>query len=151
AGAAEDKRLSSGGTPSNQQTELRGFPIPSRLMLARGSVIYRGNVLGAEYSEGVFVADPAQHMVHHAVLQDTALGRTAVNATGDSKAEFLMSSDTAFHPMQVVLGPEGGLYIADLREGSGSGRIYRLVPVAFQQPKTVRLRQASTHDLVVYE
>jgi putative heme-binding domain-containing protein len=151
AGASEEKRIAAGSAPSSQQAELRGFPIPSRLTMARGPVIYRGNLFAGEYSESVFVADPVQHTVHHVALQDTPLGRIAVGTSAEPRAEFLMSSDSAFHPMQVVLGPEGGLYIADFHGGNGSGRIYRVVPVAFQQPKALHLKKASTHDLVVYQ
>src|SRR5579859_2045145 len=50
--------------------------------------------------------------------------------------------------MQVVTGPDGALYVADLRNGHDQGRIYRICPAKFARPKAPLLGQAKTLTLV---
>ena len=50
--------------------------------------------------------------------------------------------------MQIINGPEGALYIADLHGGGDHGRIYRIIPDRFRQPKLPQLGKATTYELV---
>jgi putative heme-binding domain-containing protein len=67
----------------------------------------------------------------------------------ESNTEFLLSRDPSFRPVQIVNGPEGGLYIADLSNGGDSGRIFRIVPDTYKSVKPPPLGKATTRDLVV--
>src|SRR5262249_25596976 len=94
-------------------------------------------------------------------------GLTALPAEKD--VEFLASTDNWFRPVQFVHAPDGTLLVLDMyREliegaaflapiilkhidvdgGIDKGRIYRIAPEAFKQPKPPRLGQATTAELV---
>jgi putative heme-binding domain-containing protein len=73
---------------------------------------------------------------------------TATRPPEEPGSEFIISKDPLFHPSQIINGPEGGLYIADMREGGNHGRIYRVVPADFRQSRFPSLGQAKTYDLV---
>ena len=122
-------------------------PAPAWLATARGCVVYRGSAFPTNYLGNVFVADPSAHVILRFVLRENGLELAASRAPGETTTEFLASSDPSFHPMQIVPGSDGALYIADAREGGDSGRIYRIVPQQFTQPKPPQLSKASTYDL----
>jgi putative membrane-bound dehydrogenase-like protein len=114
---------------------------------AQGCVVYRGSAFAPGYVGDAFIPDPAAHIIHHAALRETELQVTAARAPDEARAEFVMSADPAFHPVQVVNGPDGALYIAD-RQEAGRGRIYRLVPTGFKPPKPPHFGGATTSALV---
>lgn len=95
----------------------------------------------------VFVADPSANVVHRAVV-DTA-GAAAQAGRGRPGVEFLASTDPLFRPVNLMVGPDGALYVLDMHrgvvehpewipdrmeaeldlyEGDDRGRIYRVVP-----------------------
>ncbi len=115
---------------------------------AQGCVAYRGTAFPTSYLGNVFVADPAAHAIHRFVLREVGLDATAYRPADEARTEFLLSSDPAFYPQQIVNGPDGALYVADRRAGGGGGRIYRIVPEDFRQSKPPQLGKASTYDLV---
>jgi putative membrane-bound dehydrogenase-like protein len=120
---------------------------PAWLTFARGCVIYRGNIFPPKYLGNVFVADPEANVIHRAVLGSGGLTVTATRAPEEPASEFIISKDPSFHPSQIINGPEGGLYIADMREGGNHGRIYRIVPSDFRQTRFPSLGQAKAYDL----
>jgi putative heme-binding domain-containing protein len=74
---------------------------------------------------------------------------------------FINSSDTWFRPVDITVGPDGSLYIADwydrqtshLRNSEGeidklSGRVYRLQAKGIKQPQRGDLSKKSTGDLI---
>jgi putative membrane-bound dehydrogenase-like protein len=115
---------------------------------AQGCVIYRGNAFPSNYLGNVFIADPSAHVIHRAVLRETGLDVTAARAPDEKNIEFILSSDPAFRPVQIINGPDGALYVADMQDGHDRGRIYRIVPVGFKRPKPPRLGNATTYALV---
>ncbi|HSU55555.1 MAG TPA: HEAT repeat domain-containing protein, partial [Candidatus Dormibacteraeota bacterium] len=87
----------------------------------------------------------------------------------EQKVEFLASKDLWFRPVQLANAPDGTLYLADmyreviehpwslpesikklldLNSGNDRGRIYRIVPDGFKQPKTKLPGKTSTAELV---
>lgn len=125
-------------------------PAPRAWMTqARGITIYRGNAFPAAYANNVFICDPEAHLVRRVILRDNGLDATASRAADETDSEFLSSSDPFFRPMEVANSPEGVLYIADMGRGGDSGRILRVVPENFKQPKPPQIGKASTRDLVV--
>jgi len=120
---------------------------PAWLTNARGCVVYRGSAFPPNYLGNVFVADPSAHVIHHAVLREAGLDLAAVRAPDEMNTEFVVSLDAAFRPTQIINGPDGALYIADMQDGRDRGRIYRIVPTDFKQPRPPRLGRARTYDL----
>jgi putative membrane-bound dehydrogenase-like protein len=121
---------------------------PTWLTNARGCVIYRGNAFPSNYLGNAFIADPSAHVIHRAVLREAGLDLTAARAPDERNTEFILSTDPAFHPTQIINGPDGALYIADMQDGRERGRIYRIVPADFKRPKPARLGKATTYGLV---
>jgi putative membrane-bound dehydrogenase-like protein len=121
---------------------------PAWFTRARGSVIYRGNAFPTNYIGNAFVADSEAHCIHRMILRDNGLTVAASRAPEEQNTEFLMSSDASFRPTQIVNAPDGTLYVADFRDGGESGRILRIVPDNFKQPRPPQLGSAKTYDLV---
>jgi putative membrane-bound dehydrogenase-like protein len=136
------------GGPAQSGETTTNLVAPAWLTTARGCLIYRGSAFPTNYLDNVFIADPEAHAIHHEVLSENGLEVTAARPPEERGTEFLLSRDPSFRPMQVVAGPEGALYIADNQNGNDRGRIYRIVPEHFQQPKPPRLGKARTHELV---
>lgn len=105
---------------------------------------YPGDLAGS-----VTVADMVGNLVHRDVLSPAGPIFVASRPPGEQTKEFIASTDPAFRPTTLELGPDGALYLADmhrdviehpdyipakmretldLRAGDDRGRIYRLVP-----------------------
>jgi putative heme-binding domain-containing protein len=136
---------------------------------ATGTTIYRGDAFPADYRENAFVADCGSNLVHRKKLQPDGAGLIARRPDDEQQVEFLASRDNWFRPVQFANAPDGTLYIADmyreviehpwslpasikqhldLNSGNDRGRIYRVVPDGFHQPKRPQLEPAATRDLV---
>lgn len=118
---------------------------------ASGPLIYRGALFPAGFRDNAFVPEPSANLVKRIAIEDRADG-TRLGRNVYDGAEFLVSSDERFRPVNVYEGPDGGIYIVDiyrgilqhriflttflrrqieergLDKGVGLGRIYRIVP-----------------------
>ena len=136
---------------------------------ATGITIYDGDAWDSEFKGDAFIADCGSNLVHRKKLYPDGPKMTAIRPEDERKTEFLASTDNWFRPVQMEVGPDGALYIADmyreviehpwslpqgikqhidLDSGNDRGRIYRIVPQKFTQPKMPRLAEASDADLV---
>jgi putative membrane-bound dehydrogenase-like protein len=115
---------------------------------AHGCVSYRGGLFATNYFQNVFIPDAEAGIVHRAIIRENGLQMWTERPPEGRGREFLMSTDPTFRPVQVVIGPEGALYIADLNSGGDRGRIYRVVPENFKQSGTQKPGAASTTELV---
>jgi putative membrane-bound dehydrogenase-like protein len=136
---------------------------------ATGITIYRGNAFPQEFHGDGFVGECAFNLVHRKKLYPDGAGLKAERSADEQNTEFLASTDNWFRPVQFANAPDGTLYVIDmyreivehpwslpdsikkfldLNSGSDRGRIYRLVPDGFQQPKPPRLDRASAAELV---
>ena len=136
---------------------------------ATGITIYRGDAWPSDYRDNAFVADCGSNLAHRKVLSPDGASLRAARAPDEQKVEFLASTDTWFRPVQFANAPDGTLYVIDmyreiiehpwslpqslkkhldLNSGNDRGRIYRIVPDGFRQPKPPRLGKASTRELV---
>jgi len=134
---------------------------------ATGVTIYRGDALGPELHGLAFVGDVGSNLVHRKRIRPRGVG--FVGRRIDPGTEFLASTDIWFRPVQLANGPDGALYIADmyreviehpkslppvikrhldLTSGRDRGRIYRIVPTGFRQPKVADLKDQTTPELV---
>ena len=136
---------------------------------ATGITIYRGNAWPEDFVGDAFVADCGSNLVHRKKVRPDGPELKAERPAGEEKVEFLASTDNWFRPVQLAHGPDGALYVADmyreviehpwslpesikkhldLTSGNDRGRIYRIVPENFRQPKPPRLGRATVAELV---
>lgn len=132
-----------------------------------GVTVYRGDAFPPEYRGNVFVGEVANNLVYRAKLEPKGLGWSAVRA--EQGREFLASRDIWFRPVQFANAPDGTLFVVDMyRElietavalpprmlqyvdvagGIDRGRIWRVAPEGFVQPKPPRLGASTTGELV---
>ena len=97
-------------------------------------IIYQGGALGAPYNGRLFGVGPLQgHVLYSDVQRDRSSFKTK------DLGHPLVSKDPWFRPVHIKVGPDGGIYVADLYEQridhashyqgrihKESGRIYRL-------------------------
>jgi putative membrane-bound dehydrogenase-like protein len=142
---------------------------PAYLIGASGVTIYRGDAFPAEYRNSAFVGIAGNNLLHHRMVVPEGVGFRAPRAPDAGEQEFLASTDLWFRPVALANGPDGALYVADLyreildfsdgipesikrfkdlNRGNDRGRIYRIVPEGFRQPRVPRLGAFSTAQLV---
>ncbi len=136
---------------------------------ATGVTMYRGDAFPEDFRDNGFTGDAGGNLVHRKKIYPDGVGVKAMRPADDQKVEFLASRDTWFRPVQFANAPDGTLYVIDmyretiehpwslpeqlkkhldLNSGNDRGRIYRVVPEDFKQPKKVRLGEASIKELV---
>ncbi|HKI72211.1 MAG TPA: PVC-type heme-binding CxxCH protein, partial [Verrucomicrobiae bacterium] len=136
---------------------------------ATGITIYRGDAFPEDFRENAFVADCGSNLVHRKKLFPDGVELIARRPGDEQKVEFLASRDNWFRPVQMANAPDGTLYLADmyreviehpwslpesikqhldLNSGNDRGRIYRVAPDGFKQPKLPHLGAATTKELV---
>ena len=149
---------------------IEGGGLPSGYFTAAtGITIYDGHVWPQDFSGDAFIADCGSNLVHRKKLQPAGVSFMARRPEDERDREFLASTDNWFRPVQMEVGPDGALYIADmyreviehpwslprgikqhidLDSGNDRGRIYRIVPDIFVQPAISTLGQATGAELV---
>lgn len=119
-------------------------------------VKYEAEALPERYRGGLFCVDPLQrNLVFAAVEPDGSTFKTRDVSVP------LGSEDPAFRPVEIKVGPEGALYVADFYEyyiahgqhyqgqlNPETGRVYRLSARASQPGKPLDLRAGTTAELV---
>jgi putative membrane-bound dehydrogenase-like protein len=136
---------------------------------ATGTTIYRGNAFPKEYLDNAFVGDAGGNLVHRKVILPDGVNFKAQRGPDEETVEFAASTDTWFRPVQFANTPDGTLFVIDmyreviehpwslpdnikkfldLNSGNNRGRIYRIAPDGFKQPKPPRLGNASIKELV---
>jgi putative membrane-bound dehydrogenase-like protein len=134
---------------------------------ATGVTVYEGGLWGGYDEAWVYVADVGSNLIHRKRLVPD--GVTFRGERVDKEAEFVRSSDIWFRPVQMAIGPEGALYVADmyreviehpaslppalkrqldLTSGNDRGRIYRIVPADHRHMPPQSLAAANTEYLV---
>lgn len=114
---------------------------------ACGTGVYRGDLLGREFLNNVFVCEPTGELVSRWILEPS--GPSFRGHRAQPGREFLASNDEWFRPVNVTTGPDGALYVVDMYRrfidgsrffpdayvaandmaaGSDRGHIYRIVP-----------------------
>jgi putative membrane-bound dehydrogenase-like protein len=139
---------------------------PGRPTSACGLEIYRDDLLGAEYWNNAFVAEPVNNLVHRRLLSADGSSFKGARAANEQDVEFLASTEMRFRPVQIRTGLDGCLYVVDMHReviehpkwvppqslagldvmgGKDEGRIYRV------RPRDVPPRQAPRLDHLTAE
>lgn len=87
---------------------------PGRPTAVCGLDIYRDDLLGPEFAENSFVAEPVNQLVHRLILSASGATFSGKRATDEPDIEFLASTDPWFRPVQIRTGVDGCLYIVDM-------------------------------------
>lgn len=100
--------------PLQAASRLKAAP-ETRVDPATGAVVYRGDLLPAQYRHALFACDPEHGTVcQYPVTSD--IESTASQA--EVKPVVFLSLETStFTPVQLQNGPDGALYIVDIGEG----------------------------------
>ncbi len=114
---------------------------------ACGVTCYTGGAFPEAFNGNVFVADVVLNLVHQDVIKPNGASLTATR--GMQRRDFLASTDRAFRPVNMAVGPDGALYLLDMNRaviehpewipddieknldvnaGKDKGRIYRITP-----------------------
>jgi putative membrane-bound dehydrogenase-like protein len=133
---------------SSARTRVTNLVSAGFMRNARGAVVYRGRAFPTNYLNNAFIADPEAHLIRRLTLREDGLQVTAQRPVNELNTEFLISRDTSFRPVQVINGPDGALYVADMQDGAERGRIYRITPERLKRSKPPQLGKAKTYDLV---
>jgi putative membrane-bound dehydrogenase-like protein len=115
---------------------------------ARSPLIYRGSAFPSDYVGNAFICDPELHVIHRSILVENGLRVAGQRARDELGSEFLQARDPLFRPSQLVTGPDGAIYVADMQNGGESGRILRIVPDNLKSQKLPQLSRTKTYDLV---
>ncbi|MFA6547209.1 MAG: PVC-type heme-binding CxxCH protein, partial [Limisphaerales bacterium] len=136
---------------------------------ASGATIYRGDAYGPEFVDNAFIGDAGGNLVHRKILSPDGVALIGRRPADEQNIEFVASRDTWFRPVHYQNAPDGCLYIADmyreviehpwsipeaikkhidLNSGNDRGRIYRIVPEGFKQPRLPKLGSATVAQLV---
>jgi glucose/arabinose dehydrogenase/mono/diheme cytochrome c family protein len=90
---------------------------------ACGPLVYLGDALPKDFRGNAFVAEPCGNLVKRYELRAKgALGVEAVNV--HAGREFLASTDERFRPVNLVDGPDGGLFVVDMYRGVIQHRLF---------------------------
>lgn len=134
--------------------------------------VYRSKLFPKEYLGNIFVLENAGNLIKRNVVAENGVFLEAYDP--NPGREFMASTDERFRPVHATVGPDGGLYIADMYQGivqHGSymtpylkeqtlkrgldspghmGRIWRVVPKGVDPKKAPKLSHASIADLVKF-
>ena len=163
-------RVNPGVNRGYQPGTLRDDGTLAKFTAACGTCIYRGNLFPSDFGGNAFICEPSANAVRRSILSEQDGVVTARNAY--DQAEFLASTDELFRPVNLAVGPDGALYIADVYHGIiqhrffltsylrgqaaersldkvvDKGRIWRVVPENRTARSMPALTEAASRDLV---
>ena len=101
----------------------------ARVTAISGPGIYRGDVYGDEYVNGVFIPEPSANAVGFFRYTENDKGDVAFkhqlyDDEKWGKREFLASTDERFRPVSMFTGPDGCLHIVDMYHGILQHKVY---------------------------
>ncbi|MFO0940430.1 MAG: PVC-type heme-binding CxxCH protein [Pirellulales bacterium] len=131
-------------------------------------LVYQGSAL-PELTGHLLCCEPAQNLIHRAVISQDGDRLIARRTPAEAKSEFLTSTDSWFHPIALSSAPDGSIYIADFyREiiedysavprylqqiygvvnGKDRGRIWRLTHESSPRGLSANMSTLSNAELV---
>lgn len=137
-----------------------------RFSAATSLVIYRGSAFPPDFSGDAFEIDTGGNVIHRDKLKSDGVGWMASRPDTELDREFFAVKDESFQLRCIANAPDGTLYVAGTARaklsagkagktnslaagGPAPGRIYRIVPLNFKQPRAPQLGKATTDLLVL--
>jgi mono/diheme cytochrome c family protein len=138
---------------------------------ACGPLIYLGGAFPTGYEGNAFVCAPEANLVKRNILRYGQDARITGHQAYQYK-EFLASHDETFRPVNLFYGPDGAMYVLDLRKGiiqhrtymsaylreqlhrkgldtlQGKGRIYRIAPINLKSIDFQPINSRPAADLI---
>ena len=132
-------------------------------------MVYRDNLFGPEFANNWFTCEPVHNLIHREILEPNGVTFTSHRAPDEQTSEFLASTDARFTPVSIRTGPDGALWVADMRRevlehphwlpagwekkvdvraGHDQGRLYRVYPIGKQPRKWPPLDRLDVKELV---
>lgn len=132
-------------------------------------MVYRDTLFGPDFANNWFTCEPVHNLIHREVLVPQGATFTSHRAADEQTSEFLAAGDTRFTPVSIRTGPDGALWIADMRRevlehphwlpagwetkvdvraGHDQGRLYRVYPVGVKPRAVPRLDRLDAKGLV---
>ncbi|HMC90497.1 MAG TPA: PVC-type heme-binding CxxCH protein, partial [Gemmataceae bacterium] len=120
-----------------------------------GGIIYRGGAFPREFENAYIGANPLANAIYWHTLEPHASSFTA-----HFSGNFLIGNDTWFRPIDLLVGPEGALYIADWVDkrinhvdpvdnwDRSNGRIYKVEYEGTRPVASLSLGKLSSQELV---
>ncbi len=114
---------------------------------ACGIMYYGGGAFPENFNGNVFVCDVVLNLIHRDVISPDGASLRASRV--DERVDFLASTDRAFRPVNLTVGPDGALYVVDMHRaviehpewipdeievkldvnaGKAEGRLFRITP-----------------------
>lgn len=139
---------------------------------ASAPIVYRSSLLPEEYHGNMFVMENAGNLIKRNMVVENGIYLEAKDP--NPGREFMASTDERFRPVFATVGPDGGMYIADMYQGivqHGSymtdylreqtltrkldhpghmGRIWRVVPKRNSYKDPVKLGVLPIENLISY-
>ena len=163
-------RVNPGVNRGYRKGQLRPDGTLATFTAACAPLVYRGDNFPADCVGDVFVCEPAGNLIRRFAISERGIELRARNAY--DKSEFLASTDERFRPVNLAVGPDGGLYVVDMYHGiiqhrnyvtsylrhqildrgleqpTGLGRIYRIAADNTAHRPKPNLAGAGFQDLV---
>ena len=126
------------------------------LRFPQAFIVYEGGAMPALEGQVVVGMALTNRLQASEVIKHTSTFRTVDTVTLGT------TDDRTFRPVDVELGPDGAIYVADWTDArlthvqptdnwdKTNGRIFRIVPKDFKRPAPVDLRTVATNDLMAY-
>lgn len=87
---------------------------PGRPTSICGLEFYRDELLGAEYANNAFIAEPVNELVHRRIVVPRGATFGGLRGQDEQDREFLASTEAWFRPVQIRTGLDGCLYVVDM-------------------------------------
>jgi putative membrane-bound dehydrogenase-like protein len=79
---------------------------------ACGPMIYQDHALPGLHGQ-YFVCEPSGNLIHRAIIESDGAALKLSRAPGEEKTEFAASTDGWSHPMNLMHGPDGSIWVTD--------------------------------------
>lgn len=110
-------RVNTGVNRGYQKGTLAADGRLNRYTAACGPEVFTGTRLGPRDQGDIFVCEPSGNLLRQLRMTENNGRPSGANAFEVERAEFLVSTDERFRPVNLSNGPDGALYVVDLYRG----------------------------------
>jgi putative membrane-bound dehydrogenase-like protein len=84
-----------------------------RYTAGAGTVIYEGGAWPEKWNHSYFTTEPTLNIIGHFFMERDGVTFAASKQVNREKTEFITSTNLWFRPIEVMVGPDGAMYIVD--------------------------------------